>query len=463
MNNYNVIVIGGGPGGYVCAIKAAQLGLKVALVEKENLGGTCLNWGCIPTKALIRNAEVVNTLKNSADFGIDIVEGGYTVNYGAAHKRSRAVSDRLSRGVGFLMKKNGVEVYNDTAVIADKHKVELKQSAKYIGGDNIVIATGADAIALFDLKPDGKKILLPRQALDLQKLPENAVIIGAGAIGMEFASIWNAYGVDVTVIEALDRVLPKEDADVSKEMENQFIKKGIEVITSSMVSEIVTDDSSVAIKVKKNDGSNLILKKDTVLFALGVRPRINTAGIDKLGLRLEQNAIFVNEMMETSIKSIYAIGDVNGKFPLAHVASAQGLIAAQAIAGFETEEISYTNVPRCTYCFPEVASIGLSEQEAVEKGAEIEVGSFPLSANGKALSLNEESGFVKIISDRVTGEVLGAHMVGAHVTEMVGGLSLATHLESTVEELASVIFPHPTVSESIVEAAHAVAGKAIHF
>jgi dihydrolipoamide dehydrogenase len=463
MAKYNAVVIGGGPGGYVCAIKAAQLGLKVAVVEKEELGGTCLNWGCIPTKALLRNAEVLENITHSSSFGINIADGNITVDYSAAYKRSRDVSSRLSKGVEYLMKKNNIDVYKDEAVIIDRNTVELKAVGKYLECDNVVIATGADAIALFGLQPDGEKVLLPRQALNLQRLPKTAAIIGAGAIGMEFASIWKAYGVEVTVIEALDRVLPKEDEDVSAELDKQLRRKNIEVLTGSKVNDITVGSDSVTLRIVRRDGSEMKIEREALLFALGVKPRIHTTGIEKLKLVIDRGAIAVDERMETSVEGVYAIGDVNGKFPLAHVASAQGVIAAEAIAGFDVEEIRYTNVPRCTYCFPEVSSIGLSESEAKQKGYKVNIGIFPLSANGKALALGEESGFVKIVSDASTGEVIGTHMVGAHVTELIGGMSASIKLETTVEELSKVIFPHPTVSESVLEAAHAAEGHTIHF
>ncbi len=462
MKTYDVVIIGGGPGGYVCGIKAAQLGLSVALVEKEALGGTCLNWGCIPMKSLLRNAEVVETIRDSASFGVTIATGGLSIDYSAAHARSREVSERLSKGVEFLMKKNTIEVFRDEAVIVGPRRVELKRSGTYLECRKLVLATGTDSIGLFGIEPDGVRVLSPRQALDLRAIPPNTAIIGAGAIGMEFASIWNSYGSKVTIIEALDRLLPKEDEDVGRELELQFTKRGVESLTQCRVEGIGVLDDGVLISLRKKDGSSQSIRKDAVLFALGVRPKLQSGWTETLGLRLDGTFIEVDERMMSSVEGIYAIGDVTGKLPLAHVASAQGIIAAKAIAGFPTESITYRNVPRCTYCLPEVASIGFTEKEALAAGHIVRKAVFPLSVNGKALASGESRGFVKILSDSGTKEIIGVHMVGAHVTELIGGLSLAMRLETTSDELSSVIFPHPTISESIVEAAHVLQGEAIH-
>jgi len=463
VKTYDVVIIGGGPGGYVCGIKAAQLGLSVALVEKAALGGTCLNWGCIPMKSLLRNAEVLEAVKDSASFGITIPTGSLGIDYGSAHARSREVSEKLSRGIDFLMKKNAIEVFRDDAVIVGPRQVELMKSGTYLECRKMVLATGADSIGLFGIEGDGVRVLSPRQALDLKKIPPNTAIIGAGAIGMEFASIWNSYGSKVTIIEALDRLLPKEDDDISTELELQFTRRGVESLTQCRVEGIEVLDDGVLINLRKKDGSSQGLRKDSVLFALGVRPKLQSGWTETLGLRLDGNFIGVDEQMMTSIEGIYAIGDLNGKFPLAHVASAQGIIAARAIAGFPTESITYRNVPRCTYCLPEVASIGFTEKEAHAIGYSVRKAVFPLSANGKALASGESRGFVKILSDSGTKEIIGVHMVGPHVTELIGGLSLAMRFEATSNELSSVIFPHPTISEAIVEAAHVLERMAIHF
>ena len=466
MKEYDVVIIGGGPGGYVCAVRCRQLGLSTALIEKDELGGTCLNWGCIPTKALLRNAEVYETVREAPDYGIEPGKSGLRVDYSRAYSRSRQVSDRLVKGVGFLMNKNGVDVYRDSARIIDTRTVELEQSGTVVRGKKLVLAMGSNPVALPDVLVDGKKILNPKDALGLEELPDKLAVIGAGPIGMEFASIWRSYGVEVTVFELLDRVLPKEDADVSDAVTNRFDNRGIEVRTGARITDIDTGNpgsiNGVELTFSDGKGASGTMKVDSVLFALGVKPVIGGNGLEKLNLTLQGNGIKVNGSMETSEPGVFAIGDMTGLFPLAHVASEQGIIVAETIAGLETEPLDYNRIPRCTYCIPEVASIGLSEEEAGRTGKKVSAGTFPLYANGKALSLGDGEGFVKIVSDRGTGEILGVHMCGPHVTEMISGVSVAMQLECTVEELARAVHPHPTLSEAIKEAALAAAGSAIH-
>jgi dihydrolipoamide dehydrogenase len=466
MKEYDVVIIGGGPGGYVCAVRCRQLGLSTALIEKDELGGTCLNWGCIPTKALLRNAEVYETVREAPDYGIEPGKSGLRVDYSRAYSRSRQVSGRLVKGVGFLMNKNGVDVYRDSARIIDTRTVELEQSGTVVRGKKLVLAMGSNPVALPDVLVDGKKILNPKDALGLEELPDKTAVIGAGPIGMEFASIWRSYGVEVTVFELLDRVLPKEDADVSDAVTNRFDNRGIEVRTGARITDIDTGNpgsiNGVELTFSDGKGASGTMKVDSVLFALGVKPVIGGNGLENLNLTLQGNGIKVNGSMETSEPGVFAIGDMTGLFPLAHVASEQGIIVAETIAGLETEPLDYNRIPRCTYCIPEVASIGLSEEEAGRTGKKVSAGTFPLYANGKALSLGDGEGFVKIVSDRGTGEILGVHMCGPHVTEMISGVSVAMQLECTVEELARAVHPHPTLSEAIKEAALAAAGSAIH-
>ena len=463
MKIYDVIIIGAGPGGYVSAIKCRQLGMSVALVEKEDLGGTCLNWGCIPTKALLHNAEIVEEVKHAEAYGVEILDGSYSINYESAFKRSRQVSSNLVKGIKHLMKKNDVTLFYDQAMIINTSTVELKNQGLIIACKNLIIASGAKATGIPEIEADGKLVLLPRDALSLTEIPLKTAIIGAGAIGMEFASIWNSYGSEVTVFEWFDRLLPKEDRDVSAEIEKAVTLQGIKTRTGTKIIALERNRDEVIITEQKKGQGVSVHKFDNVLFAMGIKPNTQGFGIEKLELVFENGNIKVNEKMETTRSHVYAIGDVNGKFPLAHVASAQGIIAAEAIAGLETEPINYNQIPKCTYCKPETASIGLTEDEADTLGRGIITRLFPFSANGKALSLGDTDGFVKMVSDGKTGEVLGVHMVGPHVTEMISGISLAMKMEVTVEEIASAIHPHPTLSEAILEAAHGTLGQFIHY
>ncbi len=466
MNEYDVVILGGGPGGYVCAIRCRQLGLSVALVEKEELGGTCLNWGCIPTKALLRNAEVLESVKEAEVYGINLNAAQIDADYSVAYERSREVSGRLVKGIQTLMRKNSVKVFSDTGFIKDKNTVELEQSGTILKGKTLVLAMGSRPAVLPGITVDGKRILLPKDALGLKKLHQRIAVIGAGPIGMEFASLWQSYGSEVTVFELLDRVLPKEDAEISATVTNRFKKRGIVVRTGTRITQVDVggpgDNQAITLTYQEKEGASRTMETDAVLMALGVVPVIEGSGMENLGLVSKGKVVQVDDEMRTSVPNVYAIGDMTGLFPLAHVASDQGIIAAESIAGMATESLDYTAVPRCTYCIPEVASIGLTEDEAVSSGKRVASGTFPFYANGKALSLGESDGFVKIVRDELTDEILGVHMSGPHVTEMISGISVALKAESTIEELARAVHPHPTLSEAIKESALPSRGAAIH-
>jgi dihydrolipoamide dehydrogenase len=475
---YDVTVIGAGPGGYVAAIRAAQLGLKVALVEKEHLGGVCLNWGCIPTKALLRNAEVISLLGQGKEFGFDLT--GFETDYGAAVDRSRKVSARLVKGVGALMRKNQVETIEGTAVLrsAGSVAVTLKGGGvRTLPTRNVVVATGGRAGSIPGIKPDGERarpeqserVLTYREAIVLRELPASVVIVGAGPIGMEFAHIWRAYGAEVTVVEMLPRVLPLEDEEVSSVVERAFKRRKVKLLTATRVEGLEMTPGGVKVRTRKDDaeqgrpeGSEQVLEAERVLIAIGVQPNSDNLGLETLGVRLDRGHIAVDEWMRTNVPGVYAIGDVTGKLPLAHVASAQGIVAAEAIAGSQAHALDYEAMPRCTYCQPQVASFGLSEAQATERGLKVRVGRFPFLASGKALSLGERDGFVKILADEVSGEIVGAHLVGPEVTELLPELVLARTWELTPDEIAHSVHAHPTLSEAIMEAAHGVFGAPIH-
>ncbi|GAB4422753.1 MAG: dihydrolipoyl dehydrogenase [Anaerolineae bacterium] len=458
MGNYDTIVIGGGPGGYVAAIKASQLGQKTAVVEKEHMGGICLNWGCIPTKSLIRNAEIAHLLTEGKTFGFSF--DNLQLDYSVAQKRSRQVSGRLVKGIAFLMKKNKIDVIDGAGTL--KSATEVEVNGELHTAKNIIIATGARARSIPGVEINGKTTLTYHQALELTEAPKSLVVIGAGAIGMEFSYVFNSYGADVTIVEMLPNVLPLEDEDISKEMEKLIKKAGIKVHTGTRVEKVQDNGDSVTITVSK-DGSTEEIQAEKVLISIGVMPNSQNIGLEAAGVATnERGFIVVDDQMRTNVSNIYAIGDVTGKLALAHVASAQGIIAAEAIAGEETRPLKYQNMPRCTYTHPEVASVGLTEAQAREQGYDVKVGKFAFQANGKALGLNENSGFVKIVAEGKYNEVLGVHMIGAHVTEMLAGPTGMIGLETTVEELANTVHPHPTLSEAVMEAAHAALGHAIH-
>lgn len=459
MGNYDTMVIGGGPGGYVAAIKASQLGQKTAVVEKEHMGGICLNWGCIPTKSLIRNAEIASLLqKNGKTFGFSF--DNLQLDFSVAHKRSRQVSQRLVKGVGFLMKKNKIDVIEGHGRL--KSATEVEVNGEVHTTKNIIIATGARAQLFPGIESNGQTILTYRQALELTEAPKSIVVIGAGAIGMEFSYVFHSYGAEVTVVEMLPHALPLEDEDVSKEIEKQFGRTGIKIRTGTKVEKVDDHGDSVSITVSQA-GQTETLTAAMVLISIGVAPNSQNLGLAEVGVDLDERGfIKISDNMATNVPGIYAIGDVTGKLALAHVASAQGLIAAEAIAGKSPRPLKYENMPRCTYTHPEVASVGLTEVQAREQGYQVKTGQFPFQANGKALGIHENTGFVKIVAEEKYNEVLGVHMIGAGVTELVAGPTGMVGLEITLEELAHTVHPHPTLSEVIMEAAHVTLGQAIH-
>jgi len=459
---YDVTVIGGGPGGYVAAIRAAQLGLKVALVEKEHLGGVCLNWGCIPTKSLLRNAEVVSLLGRGKEFGFTVT--GLETDYGAAVDRSRKISQRLVKGVGSLMRKHSIEVIEGTGALKSSSAVEVTLNAggtRALETRNTIVATGGQARSIPGITPDGERVMTYREAIVLRKLPASAVVVGAGPIGMEFAHIWSTYGTDITVVEMLPRALPLEDEDVSKEVERAFKRRQVKLLTSTRVQGVETTDAGVRVRVAGEE-SEQTLEAERALIAIGVRPNSDGLGLERIGVQVERGNVVIDEHMGTNVPGVYAVGDVTGKLALAHVASAQGIVAAEAIADERTTRLDYEAMPRCTYCQPQVASFGITEAEATERGHEVKVGRFPFRPNGKALGLGDYDGFVKIVADAISGEILGAHLVGPEVTELLPELVLARTWELTPDEIAGTVHAHPTLSEALMEAAHGVFGEAIH-
>lgn len=459
---YDVAVIGGGPGGYVAAIRAAQLGLKVGLVEKENLGGVCLNWGCIPTKALLRNAEVVSLLGQGKEFGFRL--DGFEADFGAAVDRSRKISERLVKGVGTLMRKNGIEVIEGSGALKPPRAVEVALNAggtHTLEARNIIIASGGRARNVPGIAPDGERVLTYREAIVLRDLPASAVIVGAGPIGMEFAHVWRTYGAEVTVVEMLPRALPLEDEEVSAVVERAFRRRKVKLLTGTRVQGLETTADGVQVRVRDEKGEQ-VLEAKRALIAIGVQPNSEGLGLAEAGVGTDRGHITVDGAMRTSVPSVYAIGDVTGKLALAHVASAQGIVAAETIAGAQSKALDYDAMPRCTYCQPQVASFGLSEAQAADRGYEFRVGRFNFLASGKALALGERDGFAKIVTDTVSGEILGAHLVGPEVTELLPELVLARTWELTPEEIARSVHAHPTLSEVIMEAAHGVFGAPIH-
>lgn len=461
-HTYDVTIIGAGPGGYVAAIRAAQLGLKVALVEKEHLGGVCLNWGCIPTKSLLRNAEVISLLRRGKEFGFTLT--GFEADYSAAVARSRKVAGRLVKGIGMLMRKNGVEVVEGCGVLKSPDMVEVALSAggtRTLATRSCLVATGGRARTIPGIIPDGERVLTSREAIVLRELPAAVVIVGAGPIGMEFAHVWRTYGTQVTVVEMLPHALPLEDEEVSAEVERAFKRRKVHLLTSTRVQGVETTNDSVRVSVADDEGDQ-VLEAERVLIAIGVRPNSENLGLEEIGVRVERGYVAVDDHLRTNVPGVYAIGDVTGKLPLAHVASAQGIAAAETIAGVETHPLDYDAMPRCTYCQPQVASFGLTAAQATERGYEVKVGKFPFRPSGKALALGDRDGFVKIVADRISGEILGAQLVGPEVTELLPELVLAHNCELTPDEIARSVHAHPTLSEVLMEAAHGVFGKAIH-
>jgi dihydrolipoamide dehydrogenase len=462
MADYDVIVIGAGPGGYVSAIRASQLGKKTAIVDKQWLGGVCLNVGCIPSKALLKNAEVAHMLRDGGkEFGFEVE--GLKLDYASAVKRSRKVADRLVKGVGFLMKKNKVDVHMAAASFKDAHTLTLTDAdgqIKEITGDNIIIATGAKAAMIPGVEVDGERVLTYLEAITQEKLPKSVVIVGAGAIGLEFATLWNSYGVEVTMIEMLPNLAPLEDAEVSKELAKAFKKRKINFHTETKVEKIDVLKTKVKVQVSGQDDS---IDAEQVLVAIGWKPNTPGLNLEAAGVKTSDRGwIEIDERMMTNVEGVYAIGDVTNKLPLAHVASAMGIVAAEAIAGQDTIALNYEMMPRATYCQPQIASFGLTKEQAEERGYEVEIGRFPFQANGKALGLGESSGWVKLITDSQYGEILGAHMIGPEVTELLPELTIAQMMELTTAEIARNVHAHPTLSETLMEAAHVAEGQPIH-
>jgi len=461
--DYDVIIIGSGPGGYVTAIRAGQLGMKVAVVEKENLGGVCLNWGCIPTKSLLKSAQVFEYSKHAADYGVN-VDGDIKPDFPAMIKRSRDVAEKMSKGVSFLFKKNKVETIQGTGKLAGKNTVEVTGESgkknKYTA-KHIILATGARSRELPDLKQDGKKIIGYREALSLEKQPGSMLVVGAGAIGSEFAWFYHSIGTKVTLVEFMPNVVPNEDEEVAKQLARSFKKMKMKVLTGSTVKKVDTSGDKCKVTVKTNKGEENV-EVDVVLSAVGITPNTDSIGLEEAGVETEKGLVKVDEYYRTDIEGIYAIGDIIAGPALAHVASAEGIVCIEKIAGFDTDSLDYNNMPACTYTNPEVASVGLTEAKAKEEGYEVKVGRFPFSASGKANAAGQREGFVKLVFDTKYGELLGAHMIGGNVTEMIAELVVAKKLEITSHELIKTVHPHPTMSEAIMEAAAEAYDEVIH-
>lgn len=462
--NFDVVVVGAGPAGYVAAIRAAQLKQKVAIVDKQWLGGVCLNVGCIPSKSLLKNAEVAHTLRERAkDFGFSF--DNLKLDYSVAVKRSRQNSDRLTKGVGFLMKKNNITVFmgegkfkaKDTLNVTDKDGKVTELKAK-----NFIVATGASAAVPAAWKVDGEKIVTYWEAILQNSLPKSVVVIGSGAIGVEFSTIWNSYGVEVTIVEMLPRIVPLEDEEISKELDKEFKKRGIKTMVGHKVESVEATATGVKVKVSA-EGKETTLEADQALVAIGFRPNSKGLGLEEIGVKIsERGFVEINEKMQTNVEGIWAVGDVTGKLMLAHVGSAMGIICAEHIGGHETVTLDYEMMPRATYSHPQIASFGLTEAQAKERGYSVKIGRFPFQANGKALGLGDYGGFVKLVVDEKYGEILGASMIGPEVTELLPELTLARMMELTPHEIARNVHAHPTLSETLMEAAHGVEGNAIH-
>ncbi|MDC0389489.1 dihydrolipoyl dehydrogenase [Flavobacteriaceae bacterium] len=462
MEKFDLIILGGGPAGYVTAIRASQLGLSTAIVEKESLGGVCLNWGCIPTKALLKSAQVFEYLKNSEEYGLKVND--VNKDFNSVISRSRKVANTMSKGVAFLMKKNKIKVFNGFGKLTDNKTVTVTNNNEesLIHAEKIIISTGSRSRELPNLKQDGKNIIGYREAMTLEKQPKNITIVGSGAIGIEFAFFYNSMGSDVTVIEFQNRIVPVEDKEISKELEKNLKKKGITFLTSSEVINSKLTDSGVELDIKTSSNENIKITSDIVLSAVGIKTNIENIGLEEIGINIKNDKISTDKFYQTNVKGYYAIGDVVQGQALAHVASAEGILCVEKIKGMDVSPLDYDNVPGCTYCSPEIASVGLTEDQALEAGYEIKVGKFPFSASGKAQASGKSEGFVKVIFDSKYGEWLGCHMIGEGVTDMIAEAVLGRKLETTGHEVLKAIHPHPTMSEAVMEAVADAYDEVIH-
>ena len=460
MAEYDVAIIGGGPGGYVAAIRAAQLGLKAALIEKERVGGVCLNWGCIPSKALLYNAELVRLFRRSQEFGIS--HDNLRVDFAAAVDRSRQVVERMVSGVEFLLQKNKVDVVSGAGTLKSKSEVAVEPEGRVVEADNVIIASGGFARTLPDVQIDGSTVITSREALELREVPESVAIVGGGPIGVEFAYVYSSYGARVTIIEMLDHLLPLEDEDVSRQLERSFKQQGIGYMTRATLRELHVVDGKAQLVVSSG-GRDQELTAGKALIAIGFGGNSDGLGLDVAGVATERGFVQVDDRMNTSVDGVYAIGDVTGKLMLAHVASDQGVIAVEGIAGLDPAKPDYAKMPRCTYCRPQVASCGLTEKQAREQGYQVKTGRFPFRANGKAMASADTDGFVKVVAESDYGQVLGVHIVGPEATDLIAEAALALGMESTVGDVSRTVHAHPTLSEAVKEAALAAEGKAIHF
>ncbi len=460
MAKYDVGIIGGGPGGYVAAIRAAQLGLKPVLIEEDRVGGLCLNWGCIPSKALLWNAEVVHLFRNSEEFGITY--DALRIDMGKAVDRSRQVADRMVKGVEFLLKKNKVTVVKGRGQLKGKREIAVTPGGELVEAEHIIVATGAHARSLPGIDFDGRTVISSREALELRETPGSLVVVGGGPLGVEFAYYYHAYGADVTVVEMLDHLLPLEDEEISRQLERAFKKQGIAFRTGAAVSRVETADGKATVVLSAGDRDEELVA-DKVLMAVGMAANTDGLGLEEAGVELERGFVAIDEAMRTSAQGIFAIGDVTGKLMLAHVASTQGVTAVERIAGREPPPLSYEKMPRCTYCQPQVASLGLTEAQARERGIGVKVGTFPYRGNGKAVAVGRTDGLVKLVTDAANGEIVGYHFIGQDATELLAEASLGSVLEATPRELGWAVHAHPTLSEIVKEAALAVEGEAIHF
>jgi len=464
---YDVIVIGSGPGGYPAAIRASQLGFKTAIIEKESLGGICLNWGCIPTKALLKSAQVYDYMKHSANYGLSASD--VKPDFGAVVKRSRGVADKMSKGVAFLMRKNKIDVVMGYAKVVSKGKIEVtdaENKKQTLEAKYIIIATGGRSRELPNLKQDGKKIIGYREAMVLPQQPKSMLVVGSGAIGSEFAYFYNSMGTKVTIVEFMPRIVPVEDEEISKELEKQFKKQGIDIMTNATVEKADTSGSGVRATVKKQDGSTVTLEADILLSAVGVVANVENIGLESVGVKTDRGKVITDKYLQTNVPGFYSIGDCTPNQALAHKASREGIVAAEHIAYIEKktshlpEPLDYGNIPGCTYCIPEVSSVGMTEKAAKEAGLNIKVGKFPFMASGKATAAGATEGFVKVIYDAKYGELLGAHMIGFNVTELIAEVVTARKLETTGHEILAAVHPHPTMSEAVKEATAVAYGEA---